>query len=63
MRPSNTLELRLLANTDSILEGLLAGSRSLRGEHRLQLLEAAASRIGGFDLKAFQQAFAINRVN
>ena len=62
MRPSNTLELRLLANTDTILEGLLAGSCSQRSEHRLQLLEAAASRIGGFDLQEFQQAFSIDAV-
>lgn len=62
MRTANTRELSLLAKTDLILEGFLVGSRSQRNEHRLQLLEAAASRIGGFDLQAFQEMFAIDAV-
>ena len=62
MRSSNTYELRLLSTTDTIIESLLAGSRSRRNEHRLQLLEAAASRIGGFDLQSFQEKFDIRAV-
>lgn len=62
MRPSNTHELRLLAETDKVIEGLLAGARSKKNEHRLQLLEAAASRIGGFDLETFQKKFGIKAV-
>jgi hypothetical protein len=62
MRPSNTLELDRLANSDSVIEKLLSGVRSARNEHRFQLLEAAASRIGGFNLEEFHHRFGINAV-
>lgn len=59
MSSPNTMELGRLANADGVLERLLSGLRSTRSEHRLQLLEATASRIGGFNLEEFHDRFGV----
>lgn len=60
MKSSNTVEAKKLAKTYLIINRLTRGvSPDIRLELRLQLLEAAASRLGGFDLKAFHDRFEI----
>lgn len=59
MKPLNTFEAKRLSSTDAVIDDLLGKSRSDRGEHRFQLLEAAASRFGGFDLASFHNLFAV----
>ena len=62
MRSSNTYEIRLLAPTNAIIDSLLVKTRFDSNEHRLQLLEATASRIGGFDLQTFHNRFNIKTI-
>ena len=58
MRPASTVEAKRLAGTDAVIERLVAGTPlNRRSEFRLQLLEAVASRMGGFDLEDFQTRF------
>ena len=60
MKSANTLETKKLERTDAILSCLVKDAApKAKTELRLQLLEAAASRIGGFDLSAFQKQFTI----
>lgn len=59
MRPSNTVEAKRLAKTDAVIERAMGKSRSNRVELRFQLLEAAASRIGGFDLAEYHSRFCV----
>lgn len=59
MRPSNTVEAKRLAKTDTVIERALGKSRSNRVELRFQLLEAAASRFGGFDLAEYHGRFGV----
>lgn len=56
MKPVRTLEAKLLEAAEHFLQ--VACSRAIRSkdELRMQLLEAAASRIGGFDLAEFHSA-------
>ena len=63
MKPSNTVEAKRLVKMDAVIDSQMSGVRgSEKPELRLQLLEAAASRFGGFDLKAFQELFSIKVV-
>ena len=58
MTPSSTVEGKRLAKTDAVVERIVAGtSADCKPELRLQLLEATASRIGGFDLEGYQARF------
>lgn len=53
-------ELTLLMPAEAIIEdALLVAPASTRAEMRFQLLEAAAARLGGFDLAEFQSAFGV----
>lgn len=59
MRPRSR-EAKLLAGANAALAHHLAGvAGATRHELRFQLLEAVASRIGGFDLPAYWRHFAI----
>lgn len=60
---SPTLESRRLSRVDAVINRLLGNNRGNRGELRLQLLEAAAARIGGFDLEEYQGRFAVNALH
>ena len=53
-----TLEARRLAAAEAAIQTVVAGSADA-AELRLQLLEAVAARLGGFDLESFQSRFAI----
>ena len=58
MTPASTVEAKRLARTEAVVELLVAGTPpDCRSELRWQLLEAVASRIGGFDLEDFQARF------
>ena len=59
MRPSGTVETKLLSKTVAVIDGLLDAKRAENGELRLQLLEATASRLGGFDLEEYEARFGI----
>ena len=50
MKREKTFELRRLAKVDATLEHLLSGAPNEKDEHRWQLLEATAARVGGFDV-------------
>ena len=63
MKPSSTMETKRLARTDAIIARLVTSAPpNARTELRLQLLEAAASRFGGFDLEAFLDRFSLKPV-
>lgn len=62
MRPPKTVELSRLAKIEAIIERILSSVGAPHDEYRLQLLEAAASRIGGFDLEGFQDQFGIDAI-
>ena len=63
MKPSSTMETKRLAKTDAIIARLVTSAPpNARTELRLQLLEAAASRFGGFDLEAFLDRFSLKPV-
>ena len=62
MRPSNTVEAKRLAKTDAVIERAMGKSRSNPVELRFQLLEAAASRFGGFDLADYHSRFGVRTV-
>ena len=53
-----TLEAKKLAVVDTAIDAVI-GDRRDRVEARFQLLEAAAARLGGFDLESFQARFGI----
>lgn len=55
-----TLENKLLRVPERRLDSAAARVGWRRDELRLQVLEATAARIGGFDLAEFQQAFGID---
>ena len=59
MRPGKTFETSLLAEADVCLRRFTERHHARGGEMRLQALEAAASRIGGFDLAEFQASFGV----
>lgn len=56
-----TFEERLLAPVERAVQSCVAKIGGNGVEARFQVLEAAASRLGGFDLEAFQDAFKIRR--
>ena len=59
MRPK-TRELQVLSPVQARIEDLVGHvPERQQQEFRLQLLEAAASRVGGFDLNQYRRAFAI----
>lgn len=63
MKPSNTVEAKRLVKVDAVIDSQMVGVQATdRPELRLQLLEATASRLGGFDLEAFQNVFSIKAV-
>ena len=62
MRPSATLEARRLSRTTSVIDHLLGKRRFGGGELRFQLLEATASRFGGFDLEGYHEIFHIEAI-
>ena len=62
MSAPRPLEEKLLASAESALAKFSANFGSKRFEGRLQILEACASRFGGFDLRRFQRAFKIASV-
>ena len=53
-----TVEARRLASVDAAIEGVVGDSCD-GAELRLQLLEAVAARLGGFDLESFQSRFEV----
>jgi predicted RNA methylase len=55
-------EAELLAPTDEIIEAFVRRHNKRPYEARLQLLEAAASRLGGFRLEDFQAQFGIDAI-
>lgn len=57
MKPAQTLEERLLQPAERELTAFARNFGNRKDEAWLQVLEAAASRLGGFDLAGFQQAF------
>ncbi len=58
MTSSSTVEAKRLAKTDAVIKRLVAGtSANCKSELRLQLLEATASRISGFDLEGYHIRF------
>jgi len=59
MKSSNTVESKRLAKVDGLIADLVGCYTGNPAELRLQLLEAVASRLGGFDLEAFQLRFGI----
>jgi|TARA_R110002049_G_scaffold12487_5_gene55837 hypothetical protein len=59
MRPTNTVEAKRLSKSDAVIERIMGKSRSDRVELRFQLLEAAASRVGGFDLAEYHGRFGV----
>ena len=60
MKPSSTVENKRFAKIDALIADLLGDHSGDGTELRLQLLEATASRIGGFELKAFQASFGVS---
>ena len=60
MKPFSTLENKLLRLPERRLDSAAAQAGWRRDELRLQVLEATAARIGGFDLAEFQQAFGFD---
>lgn len=56
-----TIEAKRLIVAEAAIERVVRG-RSGSSEFRMQLLEAAAARIGGFDLESFQSRFEIDPV-
>ena len=56
-----TVESRRLAPVDAAIEAVV-GDRSDGDELRLQLLEAVAARLGGFDLESFQSRFGVEPI-
>ena len=56
-----TIEGRRLAAAEAAIEAVI-GQRSDGPELRLQLLEAVAARLGGFDLEAFQSRFDVTPI-
>jgi len=59
MRPSNTVETKRLSKPDAAIDRIIGKSCSDRVELRFQLLEAAAARVGGFDLAEFHRRFGV----
>ena len=59
MKPSKTIENHRLAKVDALITRLSGEKSSDQTELRLQLLEATASRIGGFELREYQALFGI----
>ena len=59
MTPTSTVEDKRLRKVEDVIGDLLKKRRSERTELRFQLLEATASRIGGFELDEFQESFGI----
>jgi predicted RNA methylase len=55
-------EAELLAHTNEIIEAFARRHKKRPYEARLQLLEAAASRLGGFRLEDFQAQFGIKAI-
>ena len=55
-------EAELLSPADELIEGFARKHRSRPYEARLQLLEAAASRLGGFRLEDFQTKFGVEPI-
>src|SRR5690606_32157530 len=56
-------ELKKLADTYAVIERFIINDEPEdRTEYRLQLLEAASSRLGGFDLLEFHERFGISSV-
>lgn len=62
MSAPQPLESALLANADSEVSRFTARFGKLAHESRLQALEAAASRLGGFNLEAFHRAFGVKPI-
>lgn len=59
MTPSNTLENQRLKKAEAYMAKCLSGYGANLNEMRFQLLEAASSRIGGYDYRAFRAHFQI----
>lgn len=59
MSAPRSLEAQLLSRVESTLAQFAAGFKRQNFEARLQILEACASRLGGFDLVAYHKAFKI----
>ncbi|MCW5715428.1 MAG: N-6 DNA methylase [Bauldia sp.] len=62
MKPARTLEDRLLARAEHLLQVALGRAGPRTEELRMQVLEAAASRFGGFDVEEFHAATSIAAV-
>ena len=59
MKSSTTVEEKLLKAAESYIAQCLARYAGDAGEMRLQLLEAASARLGGYDFKKFRSVFQI----
>lgn len=59
MKPGSTHEAKVLRDAHAALQRASAGAGPATSERRMQLLEAAASRFGGFDLEAFHAATGV----
>jgi predicted RNA methylase len=59
MKPTKTHEERLLGGASNLVQRFVIAVGGNATEARYQILEAAASRVGGFDLQGFQKAFGI----
>ncbi len=57
MSAPRPLEAQMLSDAEDILDGFASGFPKANVEARFQALEAAAARLGGFDLLAFHRAF------
>ncbi|WP_295798032.1 N-6 DNA methylase [uncultured Microbulbifer sp.] len=62
MKSTKTTEAKRLLKVDALVNDLVERHSEDKTELRLQFLEAAASRIGGFSLKKFQKCFQITPI-
>lgn len=62
MKSSPTLEERLLSSATAQVLKFAAAHPQFKSEARFQILEAAASRLGGFQLQDYQASFGIKPI-
>lgn len=62
MTSPRTYESELLTPAERVLEDFTSRQKSRSPDARFQLLEAAASRLGGFSLLAYQKQFQIDSI-
>lgn len=62
MSPPKPLETRLLQEAEGLLNEYVKSEASQGFELRLQILEAASSRLGGFEFEKYRKTFSIQNI-